>query len=51
MYKRQSNNSEKIHQGAAETFRKIASSPIGHERVDSIDKNRKIIETINLLNS
>ena len=46
-----SNNSEKIHQGAAETFRKIASSPIGHERVDSIDKNRKIIETINLLNS
>ena len=46
-----SKNSEKIHQGAADTFRKIASSPIGHERVDNIDKNRKITETIKLLNS
>ncbi|MFL2664951.1 MAG: NAD(P)-binding domain-containing protein [Dehalococcoidia bacterium] len=46
-----SDNTGKFHIGAAEIFRKIALSPIGHERVDNIDKNRKLIETVRLLNS
>ena len=45
------NNTDKFHMGAADIFRKIASSSIGHERVDNIDKNRKLIETIKLLNA
>jgi 3-hydroxyisobutyrate dehydrogenase-like beta-hydroxyacid dehydrogenase len=36
----------KIHEGASETFQQIADSSIGHERVDSIDKNRSLEDSI-----
>jgi len=35
-----------IHMGAAETFQRIADSPIGHERVDSFDSSRTLEQTV-----
>jgi len=36
----------KIHEGASETFQTIADSSIGHERVDSVDKQRSLEDSI-----
>jgi 3-hydroxyisobutyrate dehydrogenase-like beta-hydroxyacid dehydrogenase len=38
----------KIHEGAAETFRMIADSPIGHERPETVDRSRSLHDTIKL---
>ena len=38
-----------IHMGAAETFQQIADSPIGHERVGTVDPNRTLEETVAVL--
>ena len=38
-----------MHKGAAEMFRLIASSPIGHERPETIDKSRALRQTVELL--
>jgi hypothetical protein len=40
---------QKIHLGAAETFRRIADSSIGHERVDTVDESRNLAQTIQAL--
>ena len=40
---------ENIHLGAAETFRRIANSSIGHERVDTVDTSRNLEQTIQAL--
>lgn len=38
-----------MHKGAADTFRLIASSPIGDERPETIDKSRTLYDTVRLL--
>ena len=38
----------KIHEGAADTFRAVAGSPIGHERPESFDRSRSLRETVRL---
>jgi 3-hydroxyisobutyrate dehydrogenase-like beta-hydroxyacid dehydrogenase len=38
-----------MHKGAADTFRLVTSSPIGHERPETIDKSRTLRETVELL--
>ncbi len=38
-----------MHQGAADMFRLVASSPIGDERPETIDKSRELRETVRLL--
>ena len=40
---------QNIHLGAAETFRRIADSSIGHERVDTVDASRNLEQTIQAL--
>ena len=35
-----------FHEGAAEIFRLIAESPIGHERPETVDRNRSLRETV-----
>ena len=35
-----------FHEGAAEIFRMIADSPIGHERPETVDQNRSLEETV-----
>ena len=38
-----------MHQGAADTYRMISESDIGHERPETIDKSRTLRETVRLL--
>jgi len=38
--------SSHTHEGAAETFQKIADSSIGHERVGTVDQNRTLEDSI-----
>jgi 3-hydroxyisobutyrate dehydrogenase-like beta-hydroxyacid dehydrogenase len=38
-----------FHLGAAEVFRLIAESPIGHERPETIDPHRSLAETVSIL--
>lgn len=38
-----------MHKGAADTYRMIAESGIGHERPETIDKSRQLRETVKLL--
>lgn len=38
-----------FHQGAADLFRMVAESPIGHERPETVDRNRSLEETIEIL--
>ena len=42
----QSGVSPGFHQGAAEVFRLIAESPIGHERPETVDRTRSLEETV-----
>ena len=35
-----------FHEGAAEIFRLMAESPIGHERPETVDRNRTLEETV-----
>ena len=35
-----------FHEGAAEIFRLIAESPIGHERPETVDRSRTLAETV-----
>jgi 3-hydroxyisobutyrate dehydrogenase-like beta-hydroxyacid dehydrogenase len=37
-----------FHLGAADVFRMIADSPIGHERPETIDKNRTLDQTVKI---
>jgi 3-hydroxyisobutyrate dehydrogenase-like beta-hydroxyacid dehydrogenase len=41
----------KIHFGAAETFQAVADSPIGHERPETIDRQRGLRDTVRLFAS
>ena len=38
-----------LHKGAADIFRLVTSSPIGHERPETIDTSRSLRETVELL--
>ena len=38
-----------MHKGAADTYKMIEQSPIGHERPETIDKSRPLRETVRLL--
>ena len=38
-----------MHKGAADTFRMVAESGIGHERPETIDKSRTLRDTVELL--
>ncbi len=38
-----------MHKGAADTFRLVADSPIGHERPETIDRDRALRDTVALL--
>ena len=38
-----------MHKGAADTFRMVADSGIGHERPETIDKSRTLRDTVELL--
>ena len=38
-----------MHKGSADTYRMISESGIGHERPETIDKSRKLRETVKLL--
>ena len=38
-----------MHKGAADMFRLVASSPIGHERPETLDSSRTLRETVALL--
>lgn len=38
-----------MHKGAADIFRLVNSSPIGHERPETVDKSRELRDTVKLL--
>ena len=38
-----------LHKGAADVFRHVTASPIGHERPETVDKSRGLRETVELL--
>ena len=38
-----------MHKGAADIFRLVNSSPIGHERPETVDTSRSLRETVELL--
>jgi 3-hydroxyisobutyrate dehydrogenase-like beta-hydroxyacid dehydrogenase len=42
----QAGTSSHTHKGAAETFQQITDSSIGHERVDTVDQNRTLEDSI-----
>ncbi len=39
----------RFHEGAADLFRLVAESPIGHERPETVDRNRTLEETVAIL--
>ena len=39
----------RLHLGAADMFRMIAESPVGHERPETVDRNRPLSELIAIL--